>query len=200
MARVSAVMAAAIAIALAIVLFQPVRTGGVAARPPAATGAREPLGPLRSQRPTGPRTPAAGRSGASAVWRLTRACPVPTAHELRLTLSASTTAAADRLTASAAVGVVAEDGAVIGPQTGRVDIWWDLDFHRWWSALTGMPEAAGGGPSQRVASVAATGACTFSASFAVPDSKPGPHVVVAIAFDRRDGGAAAYVPAYVVVR
>ena len=127
------------------------------------------------------------------------ACPVPTRRELRLRLSATTAASGNRLTASAALGVVAEDGAVIGPRTDRVDIWWDLDFGRWWSALTGRPAAIGGGQSRRVASVAASGACTFSASFAVPETKPGPHVVVAIAFDRRDDGATAYAPAYVTV-
>ncbi len=74
-------------------------------------------------------------------------CPIPTARDLALTLKASANAAAigERLTASAAIGVVAEDGAPIGPQTKRIDIWWDLDPHRWWTALTGKPVSASGG-------------------------------------------------------
>lgn len=134
------------------------------------------------------------RARASAV---SLACAAPTPEQLALNLGATSASPGDALTAVGSFGVFDPAGQREPVSVGTVDLWWDLDFDVWWSALTPAPVAVSGGAPERVATASTAGQCQFALPFSVPRVATGSYGVLAIA---RNGMAAeCYGPALVDV-
>jgi hypothetical protein len=127
----------------------------------------------------------------------TDAAAASSAQAFILASSARIAAPGDAITVSAgAAGLMS--GGLPAPPTKLVQIWWDLDPDRWWTALIGKPVSASGGRCLRLATVDVTGARAFLARYEVPRVPPGTYGVMALAFNT-DNGVESYSTAHLTV-
>ena len=102
-------------------------------------------------------------------------------------------------TISGALPLLGENGEPGAPTT-KLEMWWNLDVRRYWTAGTGNPRPAQPGRVIHVATVRVPrpNPCRYRISFSVPTVPPGSYPIVLLDFG--GGGDSPYVPASFTVR
>ncbi|HKD95739.1 MAG TPA: hypothetical protein VKB43_13620 [Gaiellaceae bacterium] len=108
------------------------------------------------------------------------ACPVENAYETRLSRSAGPPGST--VTVSGALGVVGEDGTYGGQTAKEAHAYWNLDFHKWWSALGPKPlPAVPGSPVENLAGQDVARRCTYRFWITIPSVRPGSYPIEVLA-------------------
>lgn len=85
------------------------------------------------------------------------------------------------VTVSGPLGVLTEDGTYGGQMARGVHAYWNLNFHRWWSALESTPLAArAGSPVKLLARENVARRCTYRLRVRVPSVQPGRYPIVVL--------------------
>jgi hypothetical protein len=105
-------------------------------------------------------------------------CPVPTGGAFDTRLSRSSGPSGSTVTVSGALGVLSEDGTYGGQTAKDADAYWNLDFHKWWSALGPKPLAAvAGSPVVNLGRQDVARRCTYRMRVTVPSVRPGSYSI-----------------------
>lgn len=106
-------------------------------------------------------------------------CSVPSgrrAYDTRLSRSAGPPGST--VTVSGALGVVGEDGTYGGQTAKDAAPYWNLDFHKWWSALGPKPlPAVPGSPVEKLGRQDVARRCTYRLRITIPSVPPGSYPI-----------------------
>lgn len=106
-------------------------------------------------------------------------CAVPNdggAYGTRLSRSAGPPGS--RVTVSGALGVLGEDGTYGGQTAKDVHVYWNLNFHRWWSVLGPKPlPAVAGSPVEQLGQQDVAHRCTYRLRVTIPSAQPGSYSI-----------------------
>jgi hypothetical protein len=102
------------------------------------------------------------------------------AYDTRLSRSAGP--AGSRVTVSGALGVLREDGTYGGQTAKDADAYWNLDFHKWWSALGSKPVArVPGSPVVNLGRQEVARRCAYRLRVTIPSVRPGSYSIEVLA-------------------
>jgi hypothetical protein len=106
-------------------------------------------------------------------------CPALSGKDAyRTTVSPSAGPPGSTVTVSGPLGVVDESGTYGGQTATHVDAYWNLDFARWWSALTGSPSRSVEGPPVRhLARQEVAKRCGYRLRLRIPLVAPGTYPI-----------------------
>jgi hypothetical protein len=98
------------------------------------------------------------------------ACPTRTGKGTYATrLKPSVGPAGSTVTVSGPLGVIGEDGTYSGQTASDVEAYWNLDFHKWWSALGPSPLASvSGSPVELLGEQAVARRCRYELRVTIP--------------------------------
>jgi hypothetical protein len=104
-----------------------------------------------------------------------RVCPARTGrHAYDTTLSPASGPRGSVVTVSGHLPAVGEDGSYGGQTAKRVEAYWNLDFARWWTALTGSPSPSiAGRPVRLLGRQGVAGSCRYSVQVRIPAVRRG---------------------------
>jgi hypothetical protein len=86
------------------------------------------------------------------------------------------------VTVSGALGVLNEDGTYGGQTAKDADAYWNLDFHKWWSALGPKPLAAVPGSAvENLGRQNVAQRCTYRIRVTIPSVRPGSYSIEVLA-------------------
>jgi len=91
--------------------------------------------------------------------------------------------------------VLAEDGSYAGQTATRVDVYWNLDFERWWSVLGSSPSpaaAVAGSPVEQLGTEDVALLCTYRVEVVVPSVEPGAYPIEVLSGNSE--GTASFAP------
>jgi len=111
------------------------------------------------------------------------------------TLSRSSGPAGSTLTVSGPLPVTAEDGSYAGQTATDVDVYWNLDFDKWWSVLGYSPSPAGavaGSPVQHLGTQDVSQLCRYQVPVVIPSVGPGVYPIEVLYGDSE--GHASFAP------
>ena len=94
------------------------------------------------------------------------------------TLSPSAGPPGSTVTLSGHLPVIEEDGSYAGQTAARVDAYWNLDFKKWWTALTSAPlPSVPNSPVRHLGSQDVSHLCTYRVRVTIPSVAPGRYPV-----------------------
>ena len=121
-------------------------------------------------------------------------CPALSGHgAYDTTVSPSAGRPGSAVTVSGPLGVIDESGTYGGQTATRVDAYWNLDFARWWSALTPSPSPAVAGSRVRhLGRQDVAQRCRYRLQLRIPFVQPGKYPVEVLYGDSQ--GQASFAP------
>jgi cytoskeletal protein RodZ len=94
------------------------------------------------------------------------------------TLSPASGPPGSTVTASGSLPVIAQDGADVGQTSNEVDVYWNLDFDNWWSALGASPSTSvAGSPVKFLGEQDVAKLCTYQVQVEIPPVAPGAYPI-----------------------
>jgi hypothetical protein len=94
------------------------------------------------------------------------------------TLSPSSGPPGTTVTVSGALPVVSENGVDVGQTSTKVDVYWNLDFDKWWSVLEGSPLASvAGSPVTFLGTQDVAKLCIYQVRVEIPSVPPGTYPI-----------------------
>jgi len=94
------------------------------------------------------------------------------------TLSPASGPPGSTVTVTGSLPVIAEDGADVGQTSNEVDVYWNLDFDNWWSALGPSPSASvAGSPVKFLGKQDVAKLCTYQVQVEIPSVAPGAYPI-----------------------
>ena len=130
--------------------------------------------------PNGPRILRARKAAPTDSTIATRPdCPARTGSgAYDTTLSPASGPPGSAVTVSGSLPVIAEDGADVGQTSNEVDVYWNLDYDKWWSALGASPFASvGGAPVKFLGKQDVAELCTYQVQVEIPRVAPGAYPI-----------------------
>jgi hypothetical protein len=129
-----------------------------------------------------PNRPRLLRAPNAALAHSTRTypdCPARTgAGAYDTTLSSSSGQPRSTVTVSGPLPVVAENGVDVGQTSNEVDVYWNLNFEKWWSALGPSPLASIAGSAVRfLGKQDVAKLCTYRVQVDIPSVAPGTYPI-----------------------
>src|SRR5919204_2166695 len=129
-----------------------------------------------------PNRPRLLRAPNAAVAHSTRTypdCPARTgAGAYDTTLNSSSGQPRSTVTVSGPLPVVAENGVDVGQTSNEVDVYWNLNFEKWWSALGPSPLASIAGSAVRfLGKQDVAKLCTYRVQVDIPSVAPGTYPI-----------------------
>lgn len=108
-----------------------------------------------------------------------RVCPARAGRDAYdTTLSRSSGPRGSVVTLSGHLPVTGEDGSYGGQTAQRVEVYWNLDFGKWFSALTGSPSPSiAGSPVRLLGRQGVAGSCRYEVRARVPAVRPGKYPI-----------------------
>jgi hypothetical protein len=106
-------------------------------------------------------------------------CPARSGrHAYETTLSRSSGPQGSVVTVSGHLPVIGEDGSYGGQTAKRVEAYWNLDFVKWFSALTGSPSPSiAGSPVRLLGRQGVAGSCRYELRVRIPAVEPGKYPI-----------------------
>jgi hypothetical protein len=96
------------------------------------------------------------------------------------TVSPMSGAPGSTVTISGALPVIAENGANVGQTSNEVDVYWNLDFEKWWSVLGTSPSPAAsiqGSPVKLIGKQDVAKLCEYQVQVTIPSVLPGEYPI-----------------------
>jgi hypothetical protein len=84
------------------------------------------------------------------------------------------------VTVSGPLPVISEDGTDVGQTASEVDVYWNLDFDKWWSVLGNSPSplaSVAGSPVKFLGSQDVSKLCAYQVQVTVPAVPPGTYPI-----------------------
>jgi cytoskeletal protein RodZ len=110
-----------------------------------------------------------------------RSCPVRTgAGAYDTTLNPTSGPPGSTVTVSGPLPVISEDGTNVGQTSTEVDVYWNLNFDKWWSVLGNSPSplaSVAGSPVKLLGTQDVSKLCTYQVQVTIPPVAPGTYPI-----------------------
>jgi hypothetical protein len=117
----------------------------------------------------------------SPVTTAVPSCPVRTgAGAYDTTLDPTSGPRGSTVTVSGPLPVISEDGTNVGQTATEVDVYWNLDFDKWWSVLGTSPSplaSVAGWPVKLLGTQDVSTLCTYQVRVTIPPVAPGTYPI-----------------------